>query len=179
MTPNFVETLASIRPYSDRRAAVKELALLLARTVPDIAERTTAPVHATASAFVVDATGGRVLLVWHPKFSRWLQPGGHCDGDTDALAVAVREVREETGLRLELNDPPFDVDVHPGEPGGAPHVHVDIRFVAHADSYIELQSPEGLELRWFGLDDVPYEWLEDAVHGALNHLRYDRVSSGD
>jgi hypothetical protein len=75
---DLVETLEAIQPYDWRRAAVRELALHLARTVPDIARRSTLPVHATASTFIVD--GERMLLLWHPKFARWLQPGGHCDG---------------------------------------------------------------------------------------------------
>jgi len=98
MARDLAETLDAIRPYTERRAAVKELALLLARIVPQLAERSTIPVHATGSTFIVDPAAGRVLLLWHPKFGRWLQPGGHCDGDTDVRAVALREAVEETGL---------------------------------------------------------------------------------
>jgi 8-oxo-dGTP pyrophosphatase MutT (NUDIX family) len=168
------ETLAAIRPYSPWRASVKELSLFLARALPRITERETMPVHMTASAFVVDPAGDRVLLVRHPKFGRWLQPGGHCDGDTDLAAVAQRETVEETGIEDLTFDPiPFDVDVHPGEPTDHPHMHVDVRFVAAAppgSSKGVPSSPEGLELGWFAPDELP-EFLAEPARAAIRRAR--------
>jgi 8-oxo-dGTP pyrophosphatase MutT (NUDIX family) len=167
MTPDLPLAVEAIEPFDWRRAAVRELALFLARRVPDLAERTTLPVHATASVLIVDPAGERVLLVWHPKFDRWLQPGGHCDGETDVRAVALREAREETGLELELGETPFDVDLHPGDPSGGPHVHLDVRFVARLDQVGELRSPEGLDLRWFASAELVGTDLEDVTRAAL------------
>jgi 8-oxo-dGTP pyrophosphatase MutT (NUDIX family) len=167
MARDLADTIEAIRPYDERRAAVKELALFLAQAVPDIAERSTLPVHATASVLIADPAGERVLLVWHPKFDRWLQPGGHCDGESDVRAVALREAREETGLGLELGEAPFDVDLHPGEPSGGPHMHLDVRFVARLEKVGELRSPEGLELRWFAPDELAATDLEEAAKAAL------------
>lgn len=166
MSADLVATLQAIRPYDWRRAAFKETALLLARTMPDLAERSTVPVHLTASTFPV--ADGRVLLLWHPKFDRWLQPGGHCDGDLDVLAVARREALEETGLELDFDRVPFDVDLHPGEPAGGPHMHLDVRFVARPPADAELRSPEGLELRWFAPEEVQEDELRDAAQAATS-----------
>src|SRR2546423_14301508 len=73
--------------------------------------------HLTGSALVVSRVGAAVLLLHHPKLGRWLQPGGHAEpGEADGETVALREAREETGLRdLELHPQaprPLDVDIH-------------------------------------------------------------------
>jgi 8-oxo-dGTP pyrophosphatase MutT (NUDIX family) len=165
MNDEVVRLLTEIEPYSPRRAAHRALALFLAGTLPRIAERETLPAHLTASVFVVDRAGG-VLLVQHPKFERWLQPGGHCDGETDAAAVARRELAEETGLTPEIRGAPFDVDVHPGTLVGEPHMHIDVRFAAQGEMGGELRSPEGLELRWFQIDDLEDPYIREAAEAA-------------
>ncbi len=126
----------------------------LVKTQPLCFERSLAAGHITASALVVDEGGMRALLVHHKKLDRWLQPGGHADGDPDVLAVAMREVREETGLtRIEpVHRGIFDVDVHPmparpNEPG---HDHYDVRFLLRAtgDEAIQI-SDESHAAAWF------------------------------
>ena len=54
--------------------------------------------HFTASAWLVSADGRRALLTHHRKLDRWLQPGGHADGDRDLARAALREAEEEIGL---------------------------------------------------------------------------------
>jgi 8-oxo-dGTP pyrophosphatase MutT (NUDIX family) len=176
LNPDLVAVLESIEPCSWRRAAFKEVALLLARTVPDLALRTTLPVHATGSVLIAEQ--GRILLLWHPKFDRWLQPGGHCDGELDVRAVAAREALEETGLQLELDETPLDVDLHPGEPAGGPHMHLDVRYVARmVDSEAELRSPEGLELRWFEPGEIEERALREAAVAAMGDRGFEPRTS--
>ncbi len=170
MNEEVVRLLTAIEPYSPRRAAHRALALFISGTLPRIAERGTMPAHLTASVFAIDPAG-RVLLVHHPKFERWLQPGGHCDGETDAAAVARRELAEEAGLALELREAPFDVDIHPGEPGGEAHMHVDVRFSALVEEMVEPSSPEGLELRWFEVDALSDRYIREAAEAALSQVR--------
>lgn len=103
----------------------------------DCFERSLAPGHITGSAWIVDRERTQALLLHHVKLDRWLQPGGHADGDPDVHAVALREAREETGLRSihPLGDAIFDVDVHefPARADVAAHFHYDIRFLFEAD----------------------------------------------
>jgi 8-oxo-dGTP pyrophosphatase MutT (NUDIX family) len=91
--------------------------------------------HFTGSAFVVDEDCARACLVWHLKFERLLQPGGHVEDDDASLeAAALREAREETALEVSLHPTaprPFDLDIHaigarPGEPA---HFHLDVRYL--------------------------------------------------
>ena len=95
------------------------------RVHPDCFERSCREGHITASAWIVSADHRAALLTHHRKLDRWLQLGGHCDGEADVAAVALREAREESGL-VDLRfayagdaPVPVDLDVHPIPPRGA------------------------------------------------------------
>ena len=82
---------------------------------------------------------------------RWLQPGGHSDGDPDTLAVALREAREESGLDLRaLDDAIFDIDVHgiPARGREPAHFHFDVRFLVQAEHDRFKVSDESHALPW-------------------------------
>ena len=101
----------------------------------DCFERSCAPGHFTGSAWLVDAAGERVLLTHHRKLDRWLQLGGHADGDPDLTRVALREAEEESGLRNLVVEPEiFDLDRHriPARGSEPAHWHYDVRFVVRA-----------------------------------------------
>lgn len=116
-------------------------------------ERSLASGHVTGSAWVVNGDGSEVLLTHHAKLDRWLQLGGHADGDGDVLAVAVKEAEEESGLGgfVQVGRGIFDIDIHPiparrGEPG---HLHYDVRYVLRpGGSLVFTVSDESHDLRW-------------------------------
>ena len=132
---------------------------------PDCFERTCRPGHITGSAWVLSHDRSQCLLLHHRKLDRWLQPGGHADGQTDIEAVALREAQEESGLQqLALQQTggalvPLDIDVHviPAREDAATgkliedaHEHHDIRFLFVAAPGQELvQNEESNALRWF------------------------------
>ncbi len=91
--------------------------------------------HFTASCWLVSADGRRALLTHHRKLDRWLQPGGHADGDMDLPRVALREAQEETGVPgLALQGGIFDLDRHriPARGAEPEHWHYDVRYVIRA-----------------------------------------------
>ena len=107
--------------------------------------------HITGSAWLVDIAGERVLLAHHRKLGRWLQPGGHSDGDPDSLAVALREAREESRLEVHaLDDAIFDIDVHriPARGHEPAHLHFDARFLVQAKHDRFRVSDESHALAW-------------------------------
>lgn len=146
---------------------------------PGALHRSCAAGHLTGSAMVVDRAGDRFLLLHHRKLDRWLQPGGHADGDGDLAGVALREAEEETGLTgLEVLTPAIDLDVHaiPATATEARHLHLDLRFVvlggAGADPVVNHESNAVRWVREAELDDygVPGE-LRRLVRRGLDVAR--------
>ena len=124
---------------------------------PDACVRTCRPGHLTGSALVVDSTGANTLLMLHAKFGRWLQPGGHADGDANLAAVALREATEETGIEnLRIWPQPLHLDIHEVDPPGEDaHLHFDVRFLVQAPADAQPQgNHESRGLRWVPLDGV-------------------------
>ena len=91
-------SLAAYRPYNEQEQ--RDLPLLLAALKqPDSFTRQNETAHFTASAWVVNPARNKVLMIYHNIYNSWSWTGGHADGETDLLAVALREVAEETGLQ--------------------------------------------------------------------------------
>ena len=117
-------------------------------------DRTCMPAHFTASAWLLDYTGNRCLLMHHAKLNRWVQLGGHCDGNSDLLAVAVREAQEESGIMAiePVQTSIFDIDIHdiPAHHQEPSHQHFDVRFLLRAkDDVPFVRNEESLALAWF------------------------------
>lgn len=108
--------------------------------------------HLTGSAWLVSADGRRVLLTHHRKLDRWLQLGGHADGDADLACVALREAEEESGLTgLVVERTIFDLDRHriPARGDVPEHWHYDVRYVVRATgSEAFTVSEESHALAW-------------------------------
>ena len=154
------------RENADDEARRRILSFVLANE--ECFERSLLVGHVTGSAWIVDPSRSRCLLTHHRKLERWLQLGGHADGQTDVLEVALREAREESGLRSlrSLSTSIFDCDVHPIPARGAEpeHFHYDVRFLFEADAGEPLVvSEESKELAWVPLDEVARFAGEDSV----------------
>jgi len=122
-------------------------------------QRTHLPGHITGSAWIVNSDHTKVLLVHHAKLNRWLQPGGHADGDENILRVALREAEEETGVK-ELNviqEQIFDLDIHtiPTRKDFPEHLHFDIRYLIKANEADPIiVSEESHDVKWIAITDL-------------------------
>ncbi len=164
--------LRAIADYAARHPEEADVAtrfLDFVRDHADCFERSLAVGHITGSAWIVDATGGRVLLTHHRKLDRWLQPGGHADGDPDVLAVAMREADEETGLDplVPEFEGIFDLDVHPipARREDPEHLHFDVRFaLRHPGDGGFTVTEESHDLAWVPLNRLGDYTGEESIH---------------
>lgn len=144
--------------YSDELVFRKQFLALLEH--PRAFHRDHLPGHITASSWIIDRTGQYTLLTHHAKLNRWLQPGGHADGQEDVMAVAQREAYEETGLTSLAPVTPaiFDIDIHsiPARPDFPEHLHYDIRFLLKANMEEAVTiTEESHDLAWISNRDIP------------------------
>jgi 8-oxo-dGTP pyrophosphatase MutT (NUDIX family) len=123
--------------------------------------------HVTGSAWLVDNGGSRVLLTRHRKLGKWLQLGGHSDGQNDPLVVARREAEEESGLSVRpVVQTILDIDVHTIPPRGRDpkHLHYDVRFALQVVGPERFRvSDESLDLEWIDVDDIKRLTTEESV----------------
>lgn len=123
--------------------------------------------HVTASAVVLNLAGTAMLMTHHAKLGRWLQLGGHADGEPDPLAVACREVAEESGLAVRpCCTLPIDLDIHaiPARGGDPRHFHYDVRFLLQVEASEAFKATaESLALAWVPLADVEAVTQEESI----------------
>lgn len=134
--------------------------------------------HFTGSSWLVSGDGQRVLLTHHKKLDRWLQLGGHADGDTDLSRVALKEAEEESGLVDLVVEPNiFDIDLHfiPEHKGVPGHWHYDARFVvtAKGDETFAI-SEESNALAWRNIAELAQDERMDASMRRMAQRWLDR-----
>ena len=143
-------------PKDTQEIEFKRRFIALISKYPDCFQRTLTHAHITGSVWVVDKSFEYALMTHHAKLNKWLQLGGHADGEADIKAVSLREAKEESGLRhIQMIGPHiFDLDIHqiPANNHEMTHEHFDIRylFVANREESIQ-KNHESKEVAWVQL----------------------------
>jgi 8-oxo-dGTP pyrophosphatase MutT (NUDIX family) len=185
-TPEHLSTLIDLfREYAIRypeeRTIISGFYDLL-ESWPASLDRDHMPGHLTGSAWVLSPDGGSVLLLHHRKLDRWLQPGGHADGEGDLAAVAVRELREETGISgVPVYPEIFDIDIHdiPARGDIPEHQHFDVRFCIVPSVHAEPRNNhESHGVVWQPLDRVDDLTREESIRRMVEKSRSCRGGSG-
>lgn len=163
---SLIVELDALVPVDAQQEQVRVSMLAFARAHPDALHRSCSEGHFTGSALVIEKRSGRVLLLLHTKLRKWLQPGGHTDGEANHAITALREAAEETGLTgLRVIPAPIDLDIHevrpPAEP---PHLHHDIRYLVLAPhGAVPVGNHESQSLRWFTPEEIPALGVDESV----------------
>lgn len=149
--------LHNYHPTAPEEIDYKETMLQFLATHEDCFERSLEIGHFTGSCWLLSKDGSQGLILHHAKLDRWFQLGGHCDGDSDVLAVAIKEAQEESGIMGIRSVSPeiFDIDIHliPANKKDKEHYHYDVRFLLQVTSdELVVNNRESKELRWIGKD---------------------------
>lgn len=154
-----INLLRNYKTGFNEEKAMVEKTIAFVNTHPHCFERTLEEGHITASSWITNPAIEMALFTHHKKIDKWLQLGGHCDGNKDVKAVALQEASEESGIS-DFNfksDAIFDVDIHliPAHKTTKAHYHYDIRFWLTADSNQPLVvSNESKDLKWLPLNEI-------------------------
>ena len=162
------------RPFNEQEATDKKSFIKFIDTFDDTLTRDNLIGHFSATAFVVTEDFSKTVLVHHNIFNGFIEPGGHADGDSDLLAVAKREVEEETGLiATPYQDSPFAIKVeainaHIKNGKFVPsHLHYDVLFLMtikmNEMDKIRVLESENSAVKWVDLDE---SYADDVVEFA-------------
>ncbi|MBQ5443784.1 MAG: NUDIX hydrolase [Erysipelotrichaceae bacterium] len=174
--------LRAYQPYNIQEEKDKETILSFLERYDDAYERSNELAHMTASAWVVNPDKTKVLMAYHRIYDSWAWLGGHCDGNKDCLAVAIREVREEAGVEnvVPLSEDIFSlevlsVDSHYKRGEYVPtHLHLNVTYLLQADEKedLHIKEDENSNVSWFGLDEAiersNEEWFKQNIYKKLN-----------
>ena len=176
------EALERYLPWNEQEERDRAEILLRLRSGEELYSRDNASAHLTASAWVVSPDRTQVLMAYHNLYDSWSWLGGHADGDRDLLAVALREVREESGLAEVRPVSPaiysveiLTVDGH--EKRGAyvsSHLHLNVTYLLEADPALPVRKKEdeNRAVAWFGREAAvaasSEPWFRERIYRKLN-----------
>ena len=176
------EQIKAYRPWNEQERQDQALILAFLERNPDAFYRSNLLAHMTASAWVVNPQRSKALMVYHRLYDSWSWAGGHADGEEDLLAVALREVREETGVQrlrpvtediysLEI----LTVDGHEKRGQYVPsHLHLNLTYLLEAEEEQPLRicEAENSGVAWFPLADAlaasTEPWFVERIYKKLN-----------
>jgi 8-oxo-dGTP pyrophosphatase MutT (NUDIX family) len=161
---HWLESIKRYVPYNEQEKKDKELILSCIGVFDDVLTRKNMIAHLTSSGFTVNKTRDKVLMIHHNIYNSWSWTGGHADGETDLLSVAMREVTEETGVRnlKPVTNNIFSLDVltvighiKRGE-YVSPHLHLSVAYLIEADEKAPLivNKDENSGVQWIPIDKI-------------------------
>ena len=176
-----ISKIKKYQPFNEQEEMDKALILNWIETQENAFSRENTVAHMTASAWVVNKERNKVLMVYHNIYNSWSWLGGHADGETDLLAVAVREVKEEAGITnvrpvsdeiFSLESLTVDGHVKKGRYVSS-HLHLNVTYLLEADSEeaVSVKADENSGVAWFtsgeALKKSTEPWFVEHVYGKL------------
>lgn len=176
-----IENIKNYKPFNEQEETDKFLILDWIMKNENAFSRENTVAHMTASAWVVNKDRSKVLMVYHNIYNSWSWLGGHADGETDLLAVALREVKEEAGITnvhpvseeiFSMESLTVDGHVKKGRYVSS-HLHLNITYLLEADSEerVSIKADENSGVAWFtpeeALKKSTEPWFVERVYKKL------------
>ena len=181
MREKLISQIEKYKPYNEQEEKDKILILDWIRNNANAFSRENTVAHMTASAWVVNKDRSKVLMVYHNIYNSWSWLGGHADGETDLLSVAIREVKEEAGISdvhpvseeiFSLESLTVDGHMKKGKYVSS-HLHFNITYLLEADSEeaVSVKADENSGVAWFtpeeALKKSTEPWFVERVYTKL------------
>ncbi len=177
---HFFESVKSYTPYNEQEEKDKEVFLYCTKVFDDVLTRNNEVAHITSSAFVVNRAKDKVLMIHHNIYNSWSWIGGHADGEEDLLAVAMKELREETGV---INSHPITLDIFSLDiltvlghtkrgKYVSPHLHLSVAYLIEADDndLLIVKEDENSGVQWIPLEEINVYSTELHMHKVYRKL---------
>lgn len=187
---NLKESLEKFNSYNEQEEVERKIMVNYINDFDDVLTRQNEYGHFTSSAFVLNKERTKILMIYHKIYNSWAWVGGHSDGDNDLLYVAMKEAKEETGIK---NVVPISKDIYSleiinvnghekrGKYVGS-HVHLNVTYLLEADENeeIHIKEDENSGVKWVPIDEILSEtsevWVRDRVYAKIiNKMRKDGI----
>lgn len=175
------EELKKYVTYNEQES-IDKLLMLEHLTRDNIFYREHLAAHMTASAWVVNKSRTKLLMIHHNLYNSWAWMGGHADGDEDLLKVAIKEVKEESGITTvhAITKDIFSIEIltvdgHEKKGCYVPsHLHLNVTYLLEADEneVLRIKADENSDVAWFNLEDAivasSEPWFRTRIYSKLN-----------
>lgn len=176
------EQIENYEPYNEQEEKDKQTILKYIDTFDDVLTRNNEFGHFTASSWVVNKEKTKVLMIYHNIYKSWAWTGGHADGESDLLSTAIRELKEETGVKKIkiLKDDIFSLEiicvnghVKRGKYVSS-HVHLNLTYLLEVDEneVLQVKEDENSGVKWINIEDIEKavneKWVLENVYKKIN-----------
>lgn len=182
MSMKIGEEIKKYRPCNEQEQRDKAVILAFLENNEDAFLRSNLLAHMTASSWIVNPERTKTLMVYHNIYDSWSWTGGHADGETDLLSVALREAREETGIAHVRPVSPeifslevLTVDGHEKRGEYVPsHLHLNVTYLLEAEESdtLHICKEENSGVAWFTLEEAlkasTEPWFVERIYKKLN-----------
>lgn len=161
---NWIESIKNYIPYDDQEKNDKKIILNSIATFKNILTRDNEVIHMTCSAFILNKNRNKTLMVHHNIYKSWCWTGGHADGDDDLLQVALREAKEETGIKniFPVSNNIFALDIIPvlshikNGQFVSSHLHITVTYLmeAYDTDQLIVKADENSGVKWIPIDEI-------------------------
>lgn len=181
MEANLKQQIQKYKPYNEQEENDKQLILKYIDIFDDVLTRNNSFGHFTASAWAVNSKKTKLLMIYHNIYKSWAWTGGHADGESDLLGTAIRELKEETGVKnvKVLSDDIFSLEVlcvnghvKRGKYVSS-HVHLNLTYLleVNEEEVLKIKKDENSGVKWVNIEDIEKvsneEWIVENVYKKL------------